>query len=153
MKYWRTLTLVLTLSLGTVGIAGTALAYPMDSIHWNHRSILFFAPAHDQHVKTFVKETLMNNCQLQERDIKVIVITQDGYYKPENLFSPEEINMLTQKYRIATDSHTAVLVGKDGLEKHRWGEETNWQYITSLIDRMPLRIKEMAYSPNSRCSI
>ncbi|MGF1686979.1 DUF4174 domain-containing protein [Photobacterium japonica] len=151
MKLWLVFGLLLTSSL--CGLIATAQAYPMDSMHWNHRSILFFAPVHDQHVKTFVKETLMNNCQLKERDIQVIVITQDGYNKPDNLFSPEEITLLTKKYDIATDRHTAILVGKDGQEKHRWGEETNWQYITSLIDRMPLRIKEMAYMPTGRCSI
>ncbi|KLV07307.1 hypothetical protein ABT56_06325 [Photobacterium aquae] len=130
-----------------------SVAYPLDSIHWNHRSILFFAPENDHHVKTFVKETLMNNCLLQERDIQIVVITQDGYNKPANLFSAEDIAILSAKYDINGDSHTAILIGKDGQEKHRWGEQTNWPYITELVDSMPLRQKEIAYQPNSRCSI
>ncbi|WP_153904428.1 DUF4174 domain-containing protein, partial [Vibrio parahaemolyticus] len=37
----------------------------------------------------------------------------------------------------------AILLGKDGLEKYRWGAETDWQYINDLIDQMPMRKQEM----------
>ncbi|MGF1682908.1 DUF4174 domain-containing protein [Photobacterium minamisatsumaniensis] len=128
-------------------------AYPTGSIHWNHRSILYFAPEKDQHVNNFIKQSLMHDCQLQERDIKTVVITHDGFYKPENAFTQEEVQHLTSKYNITSDSHTAILIGKDGLEKHRWGEKTNWLYIHQLIDDMPLRKKEIASQPTSRCAI
>ena len=127
-------------------------SYPLDSLHWNHRSILFFAPEKDQYVQEFMKQTLMNNCLLQERDIVTIIITRDGFNQPEDLFSPEDIRFLQQKYNITQDSHTAILIGKDGLEKHRWGEETNWRHITDLVDKMPLRQREMTYR-QSRCAI
>jgi len=127
-------------------------SYPADSLHWNHRSILFFAPEKDQHVQEFIKQTLMNNCQLRERDIKTVIITRDGFNQPENLFSPKDIRFLEEKYNITSDVHTGILIGKDGLEKYRWGEVTNWNYLTEFIDNMPLRKKEMTFRP-SRCSI
>lgn len=132
--------------------SAVALAYPVNSIHWNHRSILFFAPEKDQHVQMFIKQSLMNDCLLQERDIKTVIITRDGFNQPANLFSAEDIRYLEQKYNISGDAHTGILIGKDGLEKYRWGEVTNWNYLTELIDNMPLRKKEMSQRP-SRCSI
>ncbi|MCG7587036.1 DUF4174 domain-containing protein [Photobacterium sp. OFAV2-7] len=132
--------------------SSSVASYPLDSLHWNHRSILFFAPEKDQYVQEFMKQTLMNGCLLQERDIVTIIITRDGFNQPENLFSPEDIRFLQQKYNITQDSHTAILIGKDGLEKHRWGEETNWRQITDLVDKMPLRQREMTYR-QSRCAI
>ncbi|MCW8327892.1 DUF4174 domain-containing protein [Photobacterium sp. SDRW27] len=129
-----------------------SFSYPADSLHWNHRSILFFAPEKDHYVQEFIKQTLMNGCQLQERDIKTVIITRDGFNQPANFFSADDIRYLEQKYNIATDTHTAILIGKDGLEKYRWGEETNWNYLTELVDSMPLRQKEMSFR-QSRCSI
>ena len=130
----------------------STFAYPMNSIHWKHRSILFFAPEKDQYVQEFIKQTLMNDCLLQERDIKTVIITRDGFNKPENVFTTEDIRYLEKKYNISTDVHTAILIGKDGREKYRWGEVTNWNYLTELIDNMPLRKIEMSHQP-SRCSI
>lgn len=128
------------------------VAYPMDSMHWNHRSILYFAPEKDQHVQEFMKQVLMNECVLQERDIKTVIITNDGFNQPYDLFSPEEINHLQQKYNIPKEHHTGILVGKDGLEKHRWNEKTNWLQLTEIVDRMPLRKEEMRHQA-SRCQI
>ncbi|MCQ1060852.1 DUF4174 domain-containing protein [Photobacterium sp. DNB23_23_1] len=130
-----------------------AFSYPTGSMHWNHRSILYFAPEKDQHVNTFIKESLMHDCMLQERDIVVVVMTKDGFNKPTDVFSPEDVVRLEKLYNISRDSHTAILIGKDGLEKHRWNEQTNWQHISQLVDNMPMRKKEVAYTSNSRCSI
>ena len=133
--------------------SANALSYPMGSMHWNHRSILYFAPEKDQHVNTFIKESLMHDCMLQERDIVVVVMTKDGFNKPSDVFSPEDIVRLEKLYKVSRNTHTAILIGKDGLEKYRWNEQTNWQHITQLVDNMPMRKKEIAYTSNSRCSI
>lgn len=65
--------------------SANAFSYPMGSMHWNHRSILYFAPEKDQHVNTFIKESLMHDCMLQERDIVVVVMTKDGFNKPSDV--------------------------------------------------------------------
>ncbi len=127
-------------------------SYPAGSLHWNHRSILFFAPEKDRYVQDFIKQTLMNGCLLQERDIVTIIITRDGFNQPADLFSPKDIRFLEQKYNITQDTHTAILIGKDGLEKYRWGEITNWNHLTDLVDKMPLRQQEMTFR-QSRCAI
>lgn len=129
------------------------LAYPYGSIHWNHRTILYFAPEKDQHVDSFLKESLMNDCLLKERDIMVFVMTKDGFNQPGDLLSPEEVRRLALKYNIDESSHTAILIGKDGKEKYRWRDTTNWQYLTQLIDSMPLRKEEIAAQTSSPCSI
>lgn len=132
--------------------SANSISYPADSMHWNHRSVLFFAPEKDHYVQEFIKQTLMNDCLLRERDIKTVIITQDGFNQPADLFSPDDIRFLQQKYNISRGAHTAILIGKDGLEKYRWGEVTNWNYLTELIDNIPLRQEEMVFRP-SRCSL
>ena len=123
-------------------------------MHWNHRSILYFAPEKDQHVKAFIKESLMHDCMLQERDIVVVVMTKDGFNKPSDVFSPEDI---VPAWKSSTKCRGTLtlpsLLGKMVLEKYRWNDQTNWQHITQLVDSMPMRKKEIAYSPTSRCSI
>ncbi|MEZ9269467.1 DUF4174 domain-containing protein, partial [Vibrio splendidus] len=47
-----------------------------------HRSVIYFAPKEDSAVKEFLNEVLINNCQLDERDVVIIVIAESGYTVP-----------------------------------------------------------------------
>ena len=46
-------------------------------------------------------------------------------------------------YDVEPGTHTAILIGKDGSEKLRWGKETDWENIKQTIDLMPMRQYEM----------
>ncbi len=99
-----------------------------------HRSVLYFAPANDDHVKQFLLEALMNECELEDRDVITLVIAEDGFTEPSWLKEEFDLKMLAALYEVKAGQHTAILLGKDGEEKHRWGAKTDWQFINDLID-------------------
>lgn len=117
-------------------------AYPSYSNHWAHRSVIYFAPTNDEHVKQFLLETMINDCELSERDIVTLVITADGFANPS--WVKEEFNLLNmfKIYGVLPSRHTAVLIGKDGTEKLRWGKTTDWNAIMRVIDLSPTREAE-----------
>ncbi|MCG9595805.1 DUF4174 domain-containing protein [Vibrio sp. Isolate25] len=130
---------------------GLAWSYPAHSHKWSHRSVIYFAPTNDEHVKQFLLETLINECELSDRDIITLVITQDGFTIPS--WVKNEFNLLSmfRAYGIEPGTHTAILIGKDGSEKLRWGKETDWENIKQTIDLMPMRQHEIKRRP-SPCS-
>nr|WP_319556433.1 DUF4174 domain-containing protein [uncultured Vibrio sp.] len=142
--------IILILLLGLV--SPSAFSYPSYSQYWPHRSLLFFAPENDARVKQFLLETLMNECELEERDVVTLVITEDGFTFPKGIKEELDLSGLSEKYDVKKGEYTAILLGKDGLEKYRWGAETDWQFINELIDEMPMRKQEMQ-SQSSPCKI
>ncbi|HAS6337152.1 TPA: DUF4174 domain-containing protein [Vibrio vulnificus] len=143
MRYW---------SIVLILFSALAHSYPADSEKWQHRSIMFFAPSHDQYVQQFLLETLMEECSLQERDIVTLVIKEDGSTVPVWAQDAFDLSVLNAFYDIPKGQHTGILVGKDGREKLRWGEKTDWTLLKKVIDQMPLRQQEMQRTP-SRCAI
>lgn len=118
----------------------------------SHRSVMYFAPSKDVLVDEFLLGTLINECALDERDVVTMVITKDGFSSPSWVKEAFDYNMLVKMYDISEADHTAVLIGKDGTEKLRWGPTTNWIQVKKTIDAMPMRRAEMARAA-SRCSI
>ncbi|MEC7939426.1 MAG: DUF4174 domain-containing protein [Pseudomonadota bacterium] len=145
-----TVSIVLILSLSTHSV----FAYPAysHSQPLPHRSVIYFAPEEDSVVKEFLNEALINDCQLNERDVVIMVIVESGYTIPTWLEEEFNLEAVTSIYEIPKGSHTAVLIGKDGKEKHRWNGKTDWNLITNIIDEMPMRQQEMQQQ-SSRCSI
>ncbi len=131
--------------------SSNAQAYPEYAGYGGHRTIIFFAPEKDEHVRQFQTQVLMNKCELDQRDIVVLVATHDGYSAPNGLFSLDDIALLQDIFDIPDKGYTALLIGKDGEEKHRWGKLTDWNGLTQLIDRMPLRRHEMEFQ-SDKCS-
>ncbi|MGF1773195.1 DUF4174 domain-containing protein [Vibrio maritimus] len=118
----------------------------------SHRSVMYFAPSKDVLVDEFLLGTLINECALDERDVVTMVITKDGFSSPSWVKDTFDYSKLVKMYDIREGDHTAVLIGKDGTEKLRWGPTTNWIQIKKTIDEMPMRRAEMARAA-SRCSI
>ncbi len=71
---------------------------------------------------------------------------------PKGIKEELDLSGLSEKYDVKKGEYTAILLGKDGLEKYRWGAETDWQFINELIDEMPMRKQEMQ-SQSSPCKI
>ncbi|GAB2648829.1 DUF4174 domain-containing protein [Vibrio panuliri] len=133
-------------------VSATAFAYPYYGQHWPHRSVIYFAPSQDEHVAQFELETLLNDCALSSRDIVTLVITQDGYTQPEWVEQQFDLGALFNLYRVNPDEHTAILIGKDGTEKLRWGKSTDWPMVKQTVDAMPMRQQEMQ-NKQDPCSI
>lgn len=126
----------------------TTWAYPSYSAHWSHRSVIYFAPTNDEYVKQFLLEALINECELKDRDLVTLVVTEDGFSIPNWVKDEFNLKALFHVYRIKPGAHTAVLIGKDGGEKLRWGKQTDWQQVKETIDLIPLRKQEMATKAN-----
>ncbi|NVJ58726.1 MAG: DUF4174 domain-containing protein [Vibrionaceae bacterium] len=120
-----------------------SLAYPAHSGQWTHRSVIYFAPSNDEHVKQFLLESIINDCNLEERDIVTLVITEDGYTAPSWIKEIFDLRQMFLIYGVTPGKHTAILIGKDGSEKLRWGKETNWESVMKTVDLMPMRQREM----------
>ncbi len=133
--------LILLLLCGLISTA--TFGYPSYAQYWPHRSVLFFAPTNDASVKQFLLESLMNECELNDRDVVTLVIAEDGFTFPDSLKEELDLHNLAQRYQVKKGEHTAILLGKDGEEKYRWGADTDWQFINQLIDGMPMRKQEM----------
>ncbi len=133
--------LILLLLCGLV--SASTFGYPSYAQYWPHRSVLFFAPKNDAVVKQFLLETLINECELSHRDVITLVIAEDGFTFPPSLKDDMDLHDLAKQYQVKKGEHTAILLGKDGQEKYRWGAETDWQFINTLIDGMPMRKQEM----------
>lgn len=142
----------LTLLLLCGVVSTSAFGYPSYGQYWPHRSVLFFAPTNDAAVKQFLLEILMNECELNDRDVITLVIAEDGFTFPDYLKEELDLHDLAQRYKVKKGEHTTILVGKDGEEKYRWGAETDWQFINELIDGMPMRQQEMQRQ-SSPCQI
>lgn len=128
----------------TLLAAPASWTYPSFSHPLPHRSLIYFAPTNDAHVKQFILETLINECELEDRDLVTLVITADGFTSPKWMKHEFDLTSLFTAYQIEPDSHTAILIGKDGVEKLRWGKKTDWEHVKQTIDVMPMRRYEKA---------
>ncbi len=141
-------------------LSGTACGYPeygsrhSEEVHYDmsHRSVMYFAPSNDDKVKEFLLGTLTNECSLDEIDVVTLVITEDGFSSPAWVKETFDYSTLIKMYGINKGEHAAVLIGKDGSEKLRWGAKTDWALVKETIDAMPMRQAEMKRAA-SRCSI
>ncbi len=93
----------------------------------------------------------MIECELKDRDVVTLVITEDGFTVPNWVRDEFNLSGMFHVYGVTPGEHTAVLVGKDGTEKLRWGKKTNWESIKQTIDLMPMRQYEMKQG-SSPCS-
>lgn len=118
--------------------------YPSYVAPLSHRSLIYFAPTKDAHVTQFILETLINECELEDRDLVTLVITADGFTSPKWMKHQFDSQALFSAYKVERNRHTVILIGKDGGEKRRWGKETDWQRVKHAIDGMPMRQREMA---------
>ena len=93
-----TISTVLIMSLTIKSV----LAYPAysHSSPLPHRSVIYFAPTEDSVVKEFLNEVLVNNCQLDERDVVIMVIAESGYTVPTWLEEEFNLEAVTSVYEI-----------------------------------------------------
>ena len=64
--------------------------------------------------------------------------------------APGEAAATRDRFGVAPDNLTVLLVGKDGTVKHRSSEPVDPEEIFSLVDAMPMRRREMRDGGGSR---
>ncbi len=131
--------------------SGVVFGYPNHSNQWSHRSLLYFAPSNDQHVEQFLLETHKHKCDLDSRDVVVLIITASGHSVPSWVKDQYDIHQLYQTYQVSQTDYISILIGKDGNEKIRFSNKIDWAYLNATIDGMPMRQQEMRVR-NDPCS-
>ncbi|NLS14577.1 DUF4174 domain-containing protein [Vibrio sp. SM6] len=154
-------TCLVALALLTTALSSHSNAMPYsDPYHqpqfeWHHRAIFYFTPAYDDLVDQLELEALMHHCYLRELDVIVLIIKKDGQTKPDWIGHAFDIRTLHRYFEIDTDRHTAVLVGKDGMEKSRWHDSVDWPDMRYVINQTPSRQAELRAAPylRGRCEM
>lgn len=128
-------------------VGGPALADPMEKYLWSDRPILIFAPDRtDPRLVEQMGRFSMHRKEFRDRDVKLISI--GGVFMRVDGTGVPHGPALRERYGIADDDFTVILVGKDGAEKMRVTEVTDPQVFYALIDTMPMRQQEMERQQN-----
>lgn len=130
----------------------TAQATPLGQFQWQYRPFLIFgATAHDDAFREQFTETIEKIDSLYSRDmLRINILSDTGQVVLHAQTTPKLIadqlptaKALQQRYNVGAGQFAAILVGKDGGEKGRWLEPVSMDEVFALIDRMPMRQREM----------
>ncbi|MEM7498993.1 MAG: DUF4174 domain-containing protein [Pseudomonadota bacterium] len=125
---WSLATALLSLGPSLGPLPAGELDAALSAYRWEARPIVVFAEEGDPRLAEQLERFRAGAAALRERENVVIVGT--GADTPlARRFEPE--------------GFTVILVGKDGGEKLREGRVVEVEELNTLIDRMPMRRREM----------
>lgn len=145
------MSIVIFLSLALAGIcllqvSGLGQAQPnrqgLKAFQWENRVLLLFGPS-GQYPAFQEQQRLFENQEaaFAERDLVLLAVAGDQPVKMKK--SQEAAASLRERYRVAPNEFTLLLIGKDGGEKFRSAAPVAPEKIYSIIDAMPMRQSEM----------
>ena len=117
---------------------------PIEKHKWDKRVIVVNARS-ESSVGYKRQEQLFNKGKLgmKERDLVIYKLYPDHWIGPEGSLSQEEALAIREVYQIPMDTFTVVLIGKDGSIKMKTDDLVSTRDIFALIDKMPMRRREM----------
>jgi glycerate kinase len=112
---------------------------------WRNRLLLVFAPSEDHtRYRDLIRELRDKEEKVIDRDLLVFHVLERGESRLDNSsIDGKTAARLRKRFSAKLDELTVVLVGKDGGEKLRRGNEVDMAEFFSLIDSMPMRQREM----------
>lgn len=112
---------------------------PVDSMRWEQRVLLVFAPV-DRDTSLTKQRKIVGAEQeaFRERDLRVVEIVGETISGARD-YAPR----LRQRYGIGDREFAAVLLGKDGGVKLRANRPLDSGQLFDTIDAMPMRQREM----------
>ncbi|MEM6901834.1 MAG: DUF4174 domain-containing protein [Pseudomonadota bacterium] len=129
-----------------------AQANPLAPFQGDYRPLLIFtrSPEDPSFQQQFIA-TSDSIDQLYERDmLRIHVLSAAGqvglHAKPAPQLTADQLptaEALQQRFRVGADDFVVILVGKDGGEKARWTSPVAMEEVYALIDRMPMRQREI----------
>lgn len=141
MKLPATLKPVILAALVTQAV----YAGPLDTYRGANRLIIVSVP--DNSSATKVAAALVKHREkIQERDLKIVDVSEGTHRIPSALrLPPKQTTSLRKQFNLPTQNTSPVfiLIGKDGREKARQTGNLDLDKWFSLIDRMPMRRREM----------
>lgn len=120
-------------------------AIDLDTYTWKNRLLLVFAPSEGYaRYRDFRRQLRDQGDEIVDRDLLVFHILESGESRLGDIsIDPQSATLLRDRFSAKPGQFIVVLIGKDGGEKLRRGDEVNIAEIFSLIDSMPMRQREM----------
>jgi len=133
--------LIFLLLLAVIASAQAKDSLSLDELRWKNRLVLTFSDDIEWN-RAALSELKKNIEKINDRDIVYFIIGSDTIYSNHQKdLSGAKVRRLKEKF--AKDkSNFVVLYGKDGGVKWK-NEELDLDHIFNLIDRMPMRQREM----------
>lgn len=112
---------------------------------WESRLLLVFAPSEENtRYRDFRRELRDQEDEIVDRDLLVFHILERGESRLGDIsIDRQSAALLRDRFSAKPGQYTVVLIGKDGGEKLRRGDEVNIAETFPLIDSMPMRQREM----------
>lgn len=117
----------------------------MEDYRWRFRPVLMSAPSDRDGLLLQQREAFSTALDgLRERDIVLIEIVGEDVATVIGPDCPAAAGDLRERYDIAADRFSVVLLGKDGGIKLLSDEPVSPERLFRLIDAMPMRQREMS---------
>ena len=116
----------------------------LSEYEWHHRVIILQSDSarHQYQEELRLLEEALPG--LEERDLVIFHLFEDHGYDPkQNLLSQKELDYLLKTYGSTDKSFRFSLIGKDGGLKFTSDKVVKPQELFAIIDRMPMRRREM----------
>ena len=115
----------------------------LEPYQWKNRILLVFSPAEstmEKQLTVFSKHPQ----GMQDRELQVFKIANESVHHPAGSRDGKEAaDMLRNRYQVAENQFSVILIGKDGTEKLRQKEILDADKLFAVIDAMPMRKQEM----------
>lgn len=123
-----------------LSLAASVQAAPasVDSLQWDRRVLIIFAPAHDDPALASQRR-LLDRSAMADRDLHVIEVVGDSVSGVRDY-----AGSLRQRYGVTDREFQALLLGKDGGVKLRHPRPMPMAQLNDTIDAMPMRRAEAA---------
>lgn len=120
-------------------------AQPLEQFLWENRPLVIFAPNDTDTRLLNQRAMLVAHIEgLRDRDMVVIAVIGSEKAMPELGPRPQaSANAFRERFDVSADDFTVILVGKDGTEKARSTAPVLPEAVFQIIDRMPMRQREM----------
>ncbi|MEM6395012.1 MAG: DUF4174 domain-containing protein [Bacteroidota bacterium] len=138
----------LFLTVTLITMFSTTHAQTFTDYQWENRVLLLFTPSVDKPEFVEQYERLRQAPDaLAERKLKIIVVGSNGQSDELSVFvDGEKAARYYERFEVQENEFALFLIGLDGGTKFQASNEvTPPNQIFALIDRMPMRRREMGY--------
>lgn len=125
--------------------------FDLADYRWENRVVLIFG-ADEFHPKYKEQKSRFTDLhkEIEDRDLRIVTILNEGISKVDDqVITNESAHQLREQLKISDNQFSIILIGKDGGEKIRSKEILSAEDVFSVIDKMPMRQREMRDGKNS----
>ncbi|AXJ00082.1 protein of unknown function (DUF4174) [Cyclonatronum proteinivorum] len=117
----------------------------LEEFRWKYRLIVLTAPsASDHSFQQQLQQLIAEDAGLAERELRILALFQKGCSMlDEQEISSESASRVARQLEAGLSSFSFRLIGKDGGVKAFSDEMVSPEWLFGIIDRMPMRQREI----------